>query len=767
MPTPKKSTVQRITSITRLPTRRDPLSAAAPAPSGWDLAAKTALATGAFLIPLAVGSWTPDRWEINKTVVLLATVTVAWCCYFVGQLRRPTGAWRWHPLDWLVLMLGLAALIGTVTSVTWWTSVAGIQGAYAETLPVTLGFISVYFLSARLCRTSAERLIIWSALLSGVGLSLFLQLFQFAGVALLPGALGQDKLFSTMDNSSLQVALLAAVLGAMGLFLWPKARENWARLGLVAVITLGWLILLFLGQPIAWAVFALGMILVVLSQAGRTSAPSSRLVMAAVVLAASGLLSQFLKLNTYTSLPASTAITLRQSTSAATALATVTKRPVLGTGPNTWFDAFVQHRPLSYNADPRWSNRYLRAGAEWSQLLATQGVAGFGLWVGLIVVAGAEFWRRLRRGSSFTLLTGLYAVAILALSAVLATWSLTLLTLVWFALGLGRAKIAAADQTAAAVRTPWPALGFAVTVILAIVIWFPAIRLYASQVSLARAQQQINQRAAVSSIIGTLQTAVRLDGHNVDAGILLANAQAVRIQDDLQANNVAAAQQDLNAATTTIRSVVTRNPNNPAVYEAENNILNSLASYLPNPEQQANDNFIVLRRLEPTNPIHDVGYGQTLLVVRARAAANRTVTPTADRLADYQRRATQAFDQALQKKPDYLQARFARGEANLLDGQYQAALDDLETLTATSPTVAVFWAAKGTALAKLEKNDQAKASFEQALQLDDRDPNTYLAYSQALSDAKKTDEAKAVLDRGLKALPGNQDLDAALKKLSA
>lgn len=760
MATPKKI-------ITRKPVVLPKRTAAQPSGfSLWTLTAKIALAVAAFLVPLVVGTWTPDHWEIHKAVVVVAAVTIAWLCYFIGQFKKPDGPWHWHPLDWLVLGLGLTSVMGTVTSVNWWSSLAGIQGVFAETLPVTIAGISIYILSVRLFRTSADRLVVWSALLAGVGFSMLLQLFQLSGTSLLPGSLATEALFSTIANSSLQVALCAAAVSTIGFFLWPKAKEGWAKVCLAALIALGWLVLFFMSQAVGWAVFALGMIIVVLTQSSQQQQTSSRLVLVVVALAAAGMLSQFFKLTSYTSLPSTREFGLQQSVSAETAMNTISKLPVLGTGPSTWYDAFVQYRPESYNNDARWGNRYIRSGAEWSQLLATQGIAGLLLWIGVFSIAGWEFWRQGQRKSSFTLKASLFVIGLFMLTAVFSTWSLVLVVLFWFALGLGRSKLAATEPSVSGRVSPIPALGFALTVILGIAFWYPAIRTYASQVVYAKAQLQVDEQASMKTLISTLQSATKLDSHNVDAGVLLANAYARKIQDDLAANDITSAQQSLQLATATARIVVQRNPKNPAAYEAENNLLNNLVNYLPNPEVQANENFKALRRLEPANPIHDVGYGQTLLVIRARAASDTTTASDA-KLREYLNSALNAFQEALRKKPDYLQAKYARAEALTTDGQYQAALMDLNELVQASPSVSVFWAAQGTVLAQVGKLDESKASFEQALTIDGTDVNTYLAYSQVLQDAKKTDDAKAVLERGLKAIPGDTDLTAALKKLTS
>jgi predicted Zn-dependent protease len=147
--------------------------------------------------------------------------------------------------------------------------------------------------------------------------------------------------------------------------------------------------------------------------------------------------------------------------------------------------------------------------------------------------------------------------------------------------------------------------------------------------------------------------------------------------------------------------------------------------------------------------------------------ATTSSTVPASTLQSYVQQAITAYNDALRKKSDYLQARYARADAYLSDGKYELALADLNTLLNSTPTEAIFWAGKGTVLAKLDRLDEAKQAFEQALTINGQDVSTYLAYSQALAEAKKTADAKAVLERGLKVLTNNTDLQDALKKLGA
>ena len=68
-------------------------------------------------------------------------------------------------------------------------------------------------------------------------------------------------------------------------------------------------------------------------------------------------------------------------------------------------------------------------------------------------------------------MTGLFIIALLAVSGMVTTWSFTLVTVAWFALGLGRAKLAESETRRQSGTSFLPMVGFAITVIVAVVVW--------------------------------------------------------------------------------------------------------------------------------------------------------------------------------------------------------------------------------------------------------------------------------------------------------
>ncbi len=745
--------------------------AAAPRPVAdaglpWIRIAQLSLCLTFFLLPVFVANWTADSWETHKLLLLLVGVSLAWFAFFMAALRRGQWTWGWHVLDWPVLGLAVTGLVGTLLSVHPWQSLVGLNGTVANTLPASLGFVSVYFLLGRLFGGRHERRLAWASALGGVGLSLLLQLFQFSRLSLLPATWQDNPLFSTLANSPLQAALMAAVVGTTALVLWPLVSERWAKLGLAALATIAWLTLLFFGQAVAWAIFAVGMMIVVFSAARTAPRASLGVVLIAVALAAAGMIAQLTRLNRQADIPTPTEVTLDQPTTWQIGWTSLWQRPVLGSGPATWYRDFVSHRPATFNQSPYWSSRFVRGGNAWAELLATTGVAGTGLWLALIAFGLWVLWRMTNRETRFTSAAAMFLLLALLLSGFLATWSLVFLLLVWVGLGLARASLTPERQPAPRPIGSGSMLAFAATVIVLVGFWYSAIRVYAGQMKLQQAQTAIGQTKSLSLVKAKLAAAVKLDPRNIDAGILLANAYGVEAQMGAASSSPTNVQTLVSQAVDEMRRVVAIDPNNPAVYEADNNLINSLAAYLTDAISQANKNFGTLRRLEPANPIHDVGYGQTLMLLRQQLV--KQSADNADQQGSrYLTEAQTAFDQARQKKPDYLQAQFAQVQADLQVEQYDQALTELNALIDRAPTIAQLWSAKGTALAKLQKLDEAKGAFDRALALDEKDAAIYSAYASSLAEAGQNDQAKAVLQRGLQAAPNDQQLTEQLSRLTS
>jgi len=285
------------------------------------------------------------------------------------------------------------------------------------------------------------------------------------------------------------------------------------------------------------------------------------------------------------------------------------------------------------------------------------------------------------------------------------------------------------------------------------------VRVYASDVQTQRAFNQTDDLAQAEKL---LTSAARLNSHNILALDQLAGLTVIKAENAVYSNDQTANINDLvQQSLNWIKQAASRDPRNPAVYEDYNNILNRLGTAVSNVDELAHQNFITLRELEPVNPIHDVGFGQTLLLTRSRLLTKTEVT-TADKqqaernLAD----ALTAYAEALNKKPDYDYARYAQSMALSDAGQYADALTAIERVEANNPNVSAILIQKANVLAKLQRNAEAEKTYAQAISVNPQDPSSYLAESAYYQQLGNKDKAKEILDQGLQAIPDDPNLTA-------
>ncbi len=728
--------------------------------SSWENVSKTLIVLALLLTPVVVSSSLSDSWEQPKTLVLAGLISLAWVSYLLSSFQSRRVDWTWHPLDWFVSLLALGAVVSSLMSVHLMSSLWGIGSWVNASLPATLSFVSVYVLVSRLFRTHHDRLIAWSCLLTGTGGALLLTMFQLSGVPLLPGLFQSNQMLGPVSSSASQSAVVAAMFGTAALLLWSYARERWARWAIVAGVVLSWLVLLFLRQPLGWTVFAIGMVVVVMQQTRQTNV-NNRLVVIAVIIAAAGILLQVTGLSTFSHLPSTNDVLLDQRTSASTMWTTFLHRPVTGSGPSTWFHDFVQYRPQSFNSSPNWSLRFVKAAGEWEQQVATGGIVMVGLWFGLLGLAAWWLWRQ-RQLSSLTISATLFVVVITWVLGWLTTWSWVLLLWLWVGLGLTRSKLAARSTS-----TPMGAMvpvGLMIVLLVGGWYWWSAGRVTASDVYFKHGQTLYNQTAPIDSVVSALTRSAQLNPKNGNALVLLAQAEATRAVLQLQNGNSTDVAALMQPTLTHLRQAIATDPHNPVLLEDMNNLLNRLSGLVNDVASEANQNFKTLETIEPTSPIHDVGEGQTDLVIRDSLSALSSTAVEAQRQALLTEALT-AFRRALTKKPDYSQGKFAYAQALDAAGKSDQALALLTELKTSFGQVGQYWVEVAIVDNHLKQSDQADQAFAQAVTLSAQDPSIYLSWANDLADNGNKEKAKKILEQGVKAVSDTTQLQSRLDEL--
>lgn len=715
----------------------------------WETLSRVFVTLGIFLLPILVLSWTPDVWETPKAMVLFVTVGLGWICYFIAILLRREHRWKASRLDWVVIALWGSYGISTIGSTSWWVSLTGISGSFVEAYPVVTAMIGLYFLTGQIFHTDAERRLGWSVAIAGLGLALVFQMFQFSDFSLLPPSLPRENtVFSTLSNSLTDVSILAAIFGAAMLLLWNTQAERWQRWSIVAGVLLSWIVVLLAGRPVGWAMWAIGMIAVVLQQAAKGKKAEMRLIFIAVILAAAGMAAQLFGVPRQAGLANGPDLGLDQATTRTIVRETLSDRPFFGTGGSTWYQNFVTRRPVEFNATDAWATRFIKANTGWWQSVAAYGLVGVIAWAGVIALGAWMAWKRwAQKPDHLSLLVGIFVVAT-GISGFFTTWSLLLLSFTWFFLGLQRsAWLHETVKKPQGIRLGFP-VAFLFSALGIIGVLFFAGRIYTAHIIVRQAQAAIVREKPVATIVEQLERALSLNAHESDAAVLLAGAYVTQAEVALQKNDTATAGTLVQKSVTTMRTAIARDPKNPAMIEAMNNLLNRVNPYVADAVDEASRNFLSLQKLEPTNPIHDVGYGQTLMLLRSRLLTDTATDEQKKQAAKYFADAMSAYTTALKKKADYPQALFAQAQGYEANNESTKAVPILETLVTNYPQVPVFWIELGSAYSQAKQNDQAVTAYERAITMVPTDAAPYLALADHYTTTEQLDLVKQTLDRG-------------------
>ncbi len=105
------------------------------------------------------------------------------------------------------------------------------------------------------------------------------------------------------------------------------------------------------------------------------------------------------------------------------------------------------------------------------------------------------------------------------------------------------------------------------------------------------------------------------------------------------------------------------------------------------------------------------------------------------------------LDQALKLKPDYTQARAARGSIYYQEGKPESALPDLELVASNQPDDAANLDRLGQTYQALERPADAVRVLRRAAQLAPTDSATALHFARALADAGQAEESKVEMNR--------------------
>ncbi len=708
----------------------------------WDRVVVWVLAVTVFLVPIffiPVGSYPV---EFNKALCFVAATLVALLIIFLkwlflGEVQLPRSK--------VFLPLGAFAvfyLLSFVFSKSIYYSTVGVSGFFSGGAAVTASFLLFFFIVQMVVKSEREMRILIGSFLMSSFLALVHAVLQTWGVYLLPWPWSQEQSFNLIGSSSLLLAYVTAAIALVAFAAFFVTKMLWRKFFLVAVIATALLLLLLLGKRPPMLILAVVLFIFLLAVALQSKklprwwvlAPTAFITVLVALMFISPPLGTF-----------SQSVNLDHGTSLRVAWQGALARPLWGSGPQTFaFDLGLYH-PASFNDSAVWNLRFIKASGEWLTLLPTIGfgavaaLALFFCWVlygctrGVLAAKNAD--------GSWAVKLGIFSAIIFLLVASFAVpFNFILHYMLWFALAIGVRRFLLDERSNVFfvwTRTPVAKMVFVSATLLAVVgsvaVLLFGTRIWIGDYHYSRAQESIAATEPMDAVQEQFTAAISFNP--AESKYYLAAAQGFATQALLLADGE---QYDINEVKEATQRVIDSinkakgvDPNNPAVYEQEAALYDSMRALVGNVDELSEKAYRTLIDLEPTNPLARLNIGRSRLLLaqtilttsESEEANNEANSLIATAIAD--------FTSAAALKSNFLAAYYNLGLAYQLQGELDLAL----------------------------------GAFQNVLNVDQNNTEAHWQRVLIYKQQEKTAHEIAELESILTVSPGNQQALDALKEL--
>ncbi len=746
-----------------------------------------------FFVPLFYLPFTIDILEINKQTLLLVFAFASALTWIGSMILQARFVFRrgWINVFPLVLLLTffLSAWHSPAPFLSW---VGGATQEYTSALTLlgltVLFYVIVNTIYERATHRFVHAVLIFSALIvAGISLSQF-----FWG----------DHMFNTIGTHN-AVGIYLSTITVFSLAIWTShkpsdslmyenSRGRLEQAGILLLSVLTFTYLLVIDYWMLWLVLEAGLAILfgfVLFRS-KDFPSAGRFTLPVVLFVAALPFWLWLSSPFSISVPAEVTLNLRASTELAYR-AFDQGFSIYGTGPGTYpFVYAKEHSPI-VNQTEFFNTRFDRASSLWYTLLPTIGVLGFIAFLLFLLVFGIRGLTSILKsqGREQWLQASVAFVpwTMLILAASLYHFNMTLMAFLFFFTALMASQVLSdpkpARQNQTGVVRLVASLFFTVGTLGFLVGIFVVSQRYVAEVAFAKAVRADRQGTPITEVVGWLDRAATLNRFDDRAYRVLAQALVIQVNEQLQ--DVSSSAELTPESRTYVQGLVAAavnasvratelSSNNPANWVVRGTIYRELMPIVPNASTFAVSAFERLIELEPVNPANWNELGITYL-----AAAERerplTVSENAQNaeqakalVADYMKKAEEAFNKAIELKANYAPAHYQLSLAYERQGRLDDAIGKLESVARYNPQdVGVAFQLGQLYLRRDIKGDseRAKNAFEYAISLAPSYSNARWFLASIYEQQGDVKAAIEQIEKVLELNPGNQLVKTRLDRL--
>lgn len=731
-----------------------------------------------FLLPTGSAVDFSKQWWL---VMLTALSFLAW---FGMEFLRGELKLRWGWAQSAACLWILVAAASSLFSVYPYGSVVGTTHIVSS-LFSTSGLVLAFFLIAN--RAEEQRRWMTALSVSAAVVALWQVLHLFGLRIPLPSLSGND--FSPVGSVNDGVVYLAMMVP---LFLYgaTQSSRRLTRAVTAVGLVLSLLAIHVSGATNAWIITGVGALSLMVLWAFAFRTLRATVTFGALIVLVIAALSA-VQPRPFVRLDIPTEIGLSHRVSLAVAQKSMVegvRQAFIGSGPSTFSDQFSKYRPVEMNVAvvsqngvnyDLWAVRFTQASTIWLTLLAVIGIIGT---LALLAVVALSFW------SGRTLLSS--GVGDLGSNAVLLAAALTALVasllhafvlthLFFLVVLLALLLVGTPERRFSLSSLSRSGLGAMVSTTLVLILSLYAVTVQVqraiAEVATSRAIQLVRQGNVddafplVTSALSHAPQETRYWSVASDIArlrlIRLANQENV----DPGALQLALTQTQQSAARA--RDIAPSAPNIAALAT----FYQQIAPYFDNAAVVAAGLYEQAGPLDPTNPLLPTEQGRAHILASDQAPRN-IGRPAGENVseADLQafrneqlEKAKQAIEKALQLKPNYSPARFLRAGIALRQGRSDEAVAELNALQAQSPRDAALHYERGLLYYQLKRNDEAKAAFTNAVNINTRYANARYFLGIMASQAGDNAEALKQFEEVVALDPSSQEAKVILENVRA
>ena len=701
-----------------------------------------------FLFPVFFLPWSLDVLEINKQtllVVLTAVTTLVW----VGNVLHHKGAilkrgW----LNLLPLIVFAAVFISTLFSTGNFVSWIGTSTQEYQSL-LTIGALTIlfYVITHTVTNEPREKRMFLTLLASG-SVVLLLALLNIFGASIFPWEFLQGASFNTIGTVN-ALGMFGVVMSIFGNALWlvsgrtqrdvlfPGLRGKLEKALVIFISLATLLILLALDFWVLWAALILGTLaLFIFGLARAKEFPQTNRFILPMIMAVLSVFFIFLPKPFALDLPVEI-----MPTAAATwdiAEETLKKHSVLfGSGPGTFIFDYAQFRGTSVNQTAFWDTRFDRGNSYALTSVATGGLIGVMAMLFLILVVLIASVKKLLTEQNHEIWKMYFVLfstwLTLVFGGMLYSWNMTFQFLFYLFTALIIAQLLR-TQTVKLNSSPRVGLMFSfvfvVFSIAMLTIFFVTIQRHVAENAFADAVRLDRSRVSIDDVLQKLDRAATMNRYNDIYYRNLSQALLFKLSDvistreaELTADQTQFVQALTSASVNSAKRATDLSPYNILNWSMRGQVYRELMPLLQDSEKFAILSYERAVDLEPNNPSHVVNLARTHHVAASLAArlvgsSDAALSKTAEEkqvssLAESER----LLRRAIELKGDYAVAHYYLALTLQDQGRLEEAFDKLVSVRQFNPLDVGVAFQLGQLAMRMERNDVAKAQFENAISL--------------------------------------------------